>query len=122
MKESIERTPEDRKQTRDFLAKAGERTQANAYGFASDMQDCSLHWSEDMRELTIRHPHKIGLPIGDKIRALTLKREQSPEAIAAAPELLEACKRLVAWVDAGCDPSRQSLNAARAAIAKAEGK
>ncbi len=39
----------------------------------------------------------------------------------AAPELLEACNRLIQWIDAGCDPSDKSVAAARAAIARAEG-
>ena len=42
--------------------------------------------------------------------------------IAAAPELLEALHRIVEWVDAGCDPSQKSIEAARAALAKAEGR
>jgi len=44
--------------------------------------------------------------------------------IAAAPELLEACKDLLAWVDQHeCDGAfLRSQNAARQAIAKAEGR
>jgi hypothetical protein len=38
-----------------------------------------------------------------------------------ATNLLEACKRIIEWIDCGCDPSRISIDAARAAIARAEG-
>lgn len=49
----------------------------------------------------------------------------TPETVAyaklfvAAPELAAALTRIVAWIDAGCDPSTKSLDAARAALAKA---
>lgn len=48
--------------------------------------------------------------------------EDNAQLIAAAPELLEALKRIIEWDDTGCDPSRAVLRAARAIIAKAEGK
>jgi hypothetical protein len=38
--------------------------------------------------------------------------------IAAAPELRDALARLLAWIDADCDPSRQSLATARALLAR----
>lgn len=41
--------------------------------------------------------------------------------VAAAPELLAALEQIAKWVDCGCDPSRKSMDAARAAIAKAKG-
>jgi hypothetical protein len=40
----------------------------------------------------------------------------------AAPAMLAALQRVAAWIDAGCDPSRKSIEAVRAAIAAATGE
>jgi len=40
---------------------------------------------------------------------------------AAAPDLLAAGERLLEWIELGCDPSNKSIEAMRAAIAKATG-
>lgn len=98
--------------------KAGERTHANAYGFADDLSGVSLHWNEDMRELTIKSAHKIGLPFGDKIRALVASREQSPSVISAASELLKHLRHLC-YVCEATAPHIMT-NEARVVISKAE--
>lgn len=51
------------------------KTQIDAWGFVDRLSECSLHWGEDMKSLTIKPPPggRIGLPFGDAIRELTNK-------------------------------------------------
>lgn len=60
--------------------------------------------------------------VGDPSAAVNEQDEANARLIAAAPELMEACKQMLKWIDCGCDPSGKSLASARAAIAKAEGR
>lgn len=62
--------------------------------------------------------NQISLSVAD----VATNSNDNANLIAAAPELLEALKRIIEWDDTGCDPSRAVLQAARAIIAKAEGK
>ncbi len=47
--------------------------------------------------------------------------EANARLIAAAPDVTEKAIRVLAWLDAGCDPSDKSVAELRAAIAKATG-
>lgn len=42
-------------------------------------------------------------------------------AMAEAPAMVEALRRILQWIDAGCDPSRKSLENARAILSRIEG-
>lgn len=49
----------------------------------------------------------------------TVHGKDNGPLLAAAPDLLASLRRIVSWIDAGCDPSSKSIEEARAAIAKA---
>ncbi len=67
-------------------------------------------------------PLGLGAENADKLfESQSALREANKALIAAAPDLLAALEKVIAWLDAGCDPSRVSLENARAAIAKAKG-
>lgn len=60
------------------------------YGFLNDLAGVSLHWSEDMRELTIKSSGKIGLPFGDQIRQLVIGLKNSPAIVREQRNELQA--------------------------------
>lgn len=62
-----------------------------------------------------------GFEIADCTRN-PLNRHADAMLISAAPELLAACRAFVAWYPNHADGSIPALDAARAAIAKAEGR
>lgn len=52
----------------------------------------------------------------------TIRNEADARLIATAPELLEACKKLITGWQSDTDTLQVAIDAARAAIAKAEGE
>lgn len=70
-----------------------------------------------------------GFPVASTRSWIKEQHEANARLVAAAPDLLEACKRQVAnieqWLETGvpasADESQQIYNALKAAIAKAEG-
>lgn len=50
------------------------------------------------------------------------ENQANARLIAAAPELLAGLEQVLHWIDCDCDRSKHSLEAARAAIAKAKGR
>lgn len=53
--------------------------------------------------------------------ALWGRESEIGAAIAEAPAMVEALRRILQWIDAGCDPSRKSLENARAILSRIEG-
>lgn len=62
-----------KRQDKQLKDRAAAKTNADSYGFLFNLRECTFHWSEEMRCLTIKAPEgfKIGLPFADGIKALT---------------------------------------------------
>lgn len=53
--------------------------------------------------------------------ALWGRESEIGAAIAEAPAMVEALRRILQWINAGCDPSRKSLENARAILSRIDG-
>lgn len=84
-------------------------------GRTYDIARADTHNADVMEIVTIRHRM-------DEIAYVPSLDTGNARLIAAAPDLLEALQRIVAWADAGCDPSSKSIEAARALIKRVTGE
>ncbi len=78
-------------------------------------------------ELAFTAPDGRAVPVGYIVQsgsqpiAACIESHSDALLIAAAPVMLAAGRRVLEWVDSGCDPSAKSIEALRTAIAAATG-
>lgn len=81
---------------------------------------------DDGRGIGIDDGHGEPIQIAEIVDGADLASEAQlaadQRAIAKVPEMVAALRRVIAWDDAGCDPSRKSLDAIRALLAAIDGE
>lgn len=85
-------------------------------------------WTVEVEPAKVPNPTRYTIRSGDDVIAFIYSKPKEGDAylIAAAPDLLEACKRLLSADDqlaneGDAEPMHSAIKAACAAIAKAEG-